>query len=345
MKELIGMLRRILLDGIGDISGVVREHFLVFVTICFVIFFMHGFWPFLASEEAIIARIQSKSEYQTFAAVQEKLLTEPGQSRHQDFSVAVSNLIYGMLQIKASRSVTGVNYEYHELSLSMRWDSFILFIGGLSSVLALIFYVTTSEATGTRDGTNWSPALQGQMEELNRIDKPGTTEAVLGTEVDGAYRRASDLYTRSTLLLICGILMAFVGVGIFYVTLPQYQEGEPITSYLSKAVRPSGVLVSVEAIAWFLLRQYRALIEDYKWFHRVYLKRANYLAAYKLIEPEDVRPEALFLAANLLNENLSGRLSQYESTESLEAQKSADPNAIFEFLSKIIGQYRGGGST
>ena len=54
-----------------------------------------------------------------------------------------------------------------------------------------------------------------------------------------------------------------------------------IWTYLTFSIRPAGALIFIEAIAWFLLRQYRALIEDYKIFHRMYLKRANYLIAYR----------------------------------------------------------------
>jgi len=150
-------------------------------------------------------------------------------------------------------------------------------------------------------------------------------------EVAVAANRADALFGRSTLLLAGGIVMSFIGVSIFYVTLPDTQN-EPILTYLSKVVRPTGVLIFVEAIAWFLLRQYRALVEDYKWFYRLYLKRANYLAALRILQKDPVRAEDAFVAISLVQEDMSGRLKKGETTESLEAIKIPEDSPVTEIL-------------
>src|SRR5262249_54823982 len=145
---------------------------------------------------------------------------------------------------------------------------------------------------------------------------------------------ARDVYRRSTILLGGGIVMAFVGVALFYITLPTsvsttqsrdaflYYDLQSQINYLrrqnedlrsrskpdrddasrrlddsspfrgtdeakenqwllfaSRSLRPTGMLIFMEGIAWFLLRQYRVLIEEYKAFLRVYLKRSSYLIA------------------------------------------------------------------
>jgi hypothetical protein len=151
-------------------------------------------------------------------------------------------------------------------------------------------------------------------------------------EVEAAANRADGLFSRSTLLLAGGIIMAFIGVGIFYVTLPETKGDETLTSYWPKVVRPTGVLIFVEAIAWFLLRQYRALVEDYKWFYRLYLKRANYLAAIRILGVENVRPEDTFVAVSLIQEDYSGRLKSGETTESLELLKLPEDSPVTEAL-------------
>ena len=129
--------------------------------------------------------------------------------------------------------------------------------------------------------------------------------------------------------------MAFIGVSIFYVTLPETQKDEVLMAYLPKVVRPTGVLIFVEAIAWFLLRQYRALVEDYKWFYRLYLKRANYLAALRILQKDPVRPEDAFVAISLVHEDMSGRLKQGETTESLEALKVPEDGPVTEILKTL----------
>jgi hypothetical protein len=86
------------------------------------------------------------------------------------------------------------------------------------------------------------------------------------------------------------------------------------------------MLLFIEAIAWFLLRQHRVLIEDYKSFYRLYIRRTNYLTVLKLVaESTDASHKGLLINA-LLIEDLSGRLRQGETTEGLEDQKLTDRN-------------------
>jgi hypothetical protein len=103
-------------------------------------------------------------------------------------------------------------------------------------------------------------------------------------------------------------------------------------SYWPKIVRPTGVLIFVESIAWFLLRQYRALVEDYKWFYRLYLKRANYLAALRILSPNTMRPEEVFVAVSLIQEDLSRRLKSVETIESIEKLKPPEESPVTEIL-------------
>ena len=126
--------------------------------------------------------------------------------------------------------------------------------------------------------------------------------------------------------------MSFIGVAIFYVTLPEASKDEQASEFLLHAMRPTGVLVFLESISWFLLRQYRALIEDYKWFHRLYIKRANYLAAICILDRPKPRPEDMFLAAALVREDLSGKLSKGETTESIEKLKVPEESPVTEIL-------------
>ena len=96
------------------------------------------------------------------------------------------------------------------------------------------------------------------------------------------------------------------------------------------------MLLSIEAIAWFLLRQYRSLVEDYKTFHRLYIKRANYLLAHKILSHRPATSEDLTIAGSLLTEDLSGRLAQGQSTEALEAMKTIEPNPVTTLIEAAI---------
>jgi hypothetical protein len=154
-------------------------------------------------------------------------------------------------------------------------------------------------------------------------------------------------------LLVGGVVMAFVGVGVFFVSLTKFgsvavslsipssldvpNERADATSGFLKSVLPSSerifltfkdsaMLIFIEAISWFLLRQYRSLIEDYKSFYKYYMRRANYLAAIKLAAEGADKSLMTRIGETLLAEDLTGRLKKGETTEDLGAKKSIDAN-------------------
>jgi hypothetical protein len=228
-------------------------------------------------------------------------------------------------------------------SVTLRIDRAIIYVGFTSILLlvALTVLPGIGRESALRDVRK--VALSSSVTRVktrdsasSNNDKP-TAVDLFAVEVAAASNRADTMFSRSTLLLSGGIVMAFIGVAIFYLTLPETAKDEGLASYLPKVVRPTGVLIFVEAIAWFLLRQYRALIEDYKSFYRLYLKRANYLAAIRILSAETVRPEDLFMVVSLVQEDLSARLKVGETTESLEALRSADESPVSDLIRAFAG--------
>jgi hypothetical protein len=181
-------------------------------------------------------------------------------------------------------------------------------------------------------------AVQGNGHALHLPRMALGADEILANDADDAARRSDQLYSRSNILLAGGIIMAFVGVGVFYFSLPEVGSDETYQQYLPKVIRPTGMLIFIESIAWFLLRQYRALIEDYKAFHRIYLKRANYRVAQKMLTQSvpDVSQYSLLFAAALLQEDLTGRLKNGESTEGIEAGKIVEQNPVLEILRAMV---------
>jgi hypothetical protein len=141
-----------------------------------------------------------------------------------------------------------------------------------------------------------------------------------------------ELNSRSLYLLSFGILMAFIGMGIFYITLPQTNSINDINSFILSIIKPLFILLFIEAIAWFLLKQYRNLMEDFKHFYKIYLKRSNYKLSYYLLKKINDNNDNLnknkyeILINSLLSEDLSGKLYSGETTESLENKKINDEN-------------------
>jgi hypothetical protein len=263
----------------------------------------------------------------------------------------------------------------------LRFDNLILY-SGIWFVVTMVWVVLFPASVEWRVTSGRADTCAEYDDESSRDRNDNTTkqsaESLLSTDVSLARRLARELYSRSSLMLAGGVVMAFVGVGVFYVSLSQTQYdssavyalgGAPFGGlglgagfgggypygpsggagagaveiqkmqfwvYAQRAIRPTFVLLFIEGISWFLLRQYRALIEDYKAFHRMYLKRANYLIALKILDSPDLeKPQAVFVAS-LLAEDLSGKLQEGETTENIQGVKCIEPNPIFHFFESIL---------
>ncbi|MBF0508290.1 MAG: hypothetical protein HQK57_05110 [Deltaproteobacteria bacterium] len=158
----------------------------------------------------------------------------------------------------------------------LRYDNIALVLG-TSLILSLVLsYVIRERSTRTHQ-SEAETNLTSHNQTYRPTDKVtlalGNTEEVLAASVLGAEKRAQILFSRSTLLLAGGIIMAFIGVMVFYFTLPYSDDrgfdyysrsllrGEPSTkqdsnilfTYLFHAIRPVGVLVFLEGNASIFL--------------------------------------------------------------------------------------------
>ncbi|HEX9147333.1 MAG TPA: hypothetical protein VGA09_23910 [Candidatus Binatia bacterium] len=292
----------------------------------------------LWDRKSVIAKAFASREYEEARG---KVIygKRPGQTNSSYFEFPVSELTVVAIGINAIDMPDGVITK-SEAEVKLRPDRVILWMGTVAVLLAVLATVLPGFLSRLRVGPlridfashEAGVSIPGSMSLPPQPSAKLSPVDLFAAEVDAAGRRADLLFSRSTLLLTGGVIMAFIGVGIFYVSLPETKVDETLTSYWPKVVRPTGVLIFVESIAWFLLRQYRALVEDYKWFYRLYLKRANYLAAIRILGVENLRPEDTFVAVSLIQEDYSGRLKTGETTESLEAQKLPEQSPITEAL-------------
>ena len=95
-------------------------------------------------------------------------------------------------------------------------------------------------------------------------------------------------------MLVSGIIVAIAGILLFSFTLVDPKEFTDVNGklewklYLVHSIRPALMLFFVEFIAIYLLRQYRTLIQDYKYFHAIYLMRLDNFLIYRLLKNEDM---------------------------------------------------------
>ncbi len=181
-------------------------------------------------------------------------------------------------------------------------------------------------------------------------------------EIGQLWDKADQLYNRSTYLLVGGIFIAFVGIVIFVIStspdsMPlQFEKMIPgnsntgkestvpsITDYsmILRFIRSFGMLIFIESVAWYLLRQYRTLMEDFKSFNRLKAKKTNQLIAFKMLSDKDqIQPSLAVVIGDLLAEDYSGKLKPGESTEQLENSRIVDHNPIFDLLNKVVDRVK-----
>ncbi|GBH27896.1 hypothetical protein BvRS1_49450 [Burkholderia vietnamiensis] len=215
-----------------------------------------------------------------------------------------------------------------------------------AALLLIIFASTSFLSKNLSRPNNLTPAERQWRFELPELDC--SPDAALRVEMKNAWIAANRFYNGALYLLAAGVFMAFVGMVAFFFTLPDYGSVDAVIAgvggkdqwqaYALRSLRPFGLLVFIEAIAWFLLRQYRAATEDFKAFNRIYLRRSNYFVARKAYAESSGAEKSLLIGAALLAEDLSSRLSAGQTTETIEAMKVDDTNPVFNLLQGAVGR-------
>ncbi len=168
-------------------------------------------------------------------------------------------------------------------------------------------------------------------ENLNSYKFESILESVLYSDVSKAEKKSLELYNRSTLMLILGLLIAVVGILIFYFTLPEFKKNQIASNYLALTIRPTLLLLFIQSISFYLLRQYRSLISDYKYFHEEYLKKSKTFVIYQLMQNKNISDTEMKLIDSLLESD--SKKSEWEEKEEISTENVLDIIKIL--ISKI----------
>jgi hypothetical protein len=109
-------------------------------------------------------------------------------------------------------------------------------------------------------------------------------------------------------------------------------------AFLARSFRSFALFLALEAIAWFLLRQYRFAITDFKQLFRMHAKRQGYYLAFKVSQAGGPGADAavIAVAASMLQEDLSGRLAKDQTTEDFMERTLVESNPITDLWSKLV---------
>lgn len=149
------------------------------------------------------------------------------------------------------------------------------------------------------------------------------------------------VFTRSGVYLLVGCLIAFIGVAFFYSPIFQKTNSTDITQRLLDYLPRFGALFFIEFIAFFFLKQYRIMLEEYRYYEAIKRKRQDNLNLIELIETHKDNIELLKLLTDNLSQTIITKLSNGETTEILETQKIVNQDMdIFSKLSDLIKEIK-----
>ena len=210
----------------------------------------------------------------------------------------------------------------------------------------------------------------------DRVGSPGEAAparhnslSLLQQMADESDSIAEKIYTRAGVYLLFGVMIAFSGLGFFYMETrlagampsPAVLQGkaneeaaqilshraertplEAVASMMSPLLGRMGVLFFIELVAFFFLRQYRAAMDEYRYFEAIKRRREENLATATLLfqSAGDKIDFFAFIGKCSLYSDLP-RLAPGESTEILETRKlTKDEAALFEKMIDAIAKGR-----
>ncbi|MFZ2406097.1 MAG: hypothetical protein WAW41_13235 [Methylobacter sp.] len=188
-----------------------------------------------------------------------------------------------------------------------------LLVGVMVAFSGLIFfYISTSNLPGSNSVTADIKAVH------SNIEKEGVTLDDANTALSGG---AADLPNKKT---------QTNSVGNESTNTQKNTSLDHTDMYLSLASR-IGVLLFIETIAFFFLRQYRTAMEEFRYYEAVKRRREEMLFLFKTMEnsPTKIDPMELIKIGQFFSS--AGKLSKDETTEIIESKKlEKDELAILE---------------
>jgi hypothetical protein len=152
---------------------------------------------------------------------------------------------------------------------------------------------------------------------------------------------AERVFSRSGVYLLVGCLVAFTGVAIFYSPLFSITPSTDVTQRLLDYLPRFGALFFIEFIAFFFLKQYRIMLEEYRYYEAIKRKRQDNFALVELIEKHKDNPELLNILVNKVTQSTIAKLANGETTEVLETQKIVNQDMdIFSKFTDLIKEIK-----
>jgi hypothetical protein len=173
--------------------------------------------------------------------------------------------------------VWGFTYGYGRLKFGRRAQQ----LGSLSSQEAGILSLA---GTARRGG----PDEPDEPEVASKLELSTVAEKCLHARLEALAQRMHETRTWATLNGVGGLAAVVFGAVLFFEVIGE--PGKPVTVYelnnvefgsrlpfFVKLLRSGAMMLSIDAVAWFLLRQYASLWREYRYYFTLHFRLANLL--------------------------------------------------------------------
>lgn len=182
-----------------------------------------------------------------------------------------------------------------------------------------------------------SPVVKPEPADV--VTAEAVEEEVARDKADDLFREVSErassladrMENRTNTYMILGVTMGFIGMGFWFWSF-NHALSKPmgLTEFVETAIPRITILIFIELLAGFFLRQYRIGVEDFKYFFEIEQRADWKRISYSILLANKDAAIGTF-ATCLANEALAMKLQAGESTSTLEALK-AEGNTTFEAM-------------
>lgn len=152
-------------------------------------------------------------------------------------------------------------------------------------------------------------------------------------------KNAERLYNLSKVYLLVGCLISFLGVVIFFTLINTplgdveiSYEGNYWVSKLLEYLPRFGILFFIEYIAFFFLKQYRVLMEEFRYYESIKRDRQNLTLLCSFLEKHENSTDVVKQFVDYLNSH-TVVIPKYTFGDKLNAEKTV--NKDLDFVSKM----------
>lgn len=177
-------------------------------------------------------------------------------------------------------------------------------------------------------------------EKINSLFRGDSNYVLLKHEAEKAEIKSKEIFQRSTLMLILGLGVSLIGATGFFFALPEFKDEITWEKYIVKSIRPALILIFIQSVSIYLLKQYRMLLEDFKYFRSIYERRANYLVSHQILKNNELSDDKNLKLIDEILKKEDKDSNNKDAKASSESNEDESSSKIIDAVSKVIEKFK-----